>query len=436
MLLSVPYSLGFAAYEAGGFRRLALSIREGRLYYAMAVPVQALIDIGFTLAFVYTTAANALLLIGLNPLWSALAGRLLLGDRLPPRTWAALVLALGCLLVILVPQATAKTTAEDEPAASAGEEAEAVQPSVAGNLIALGTGLLLSAYITIARKAGMATATITAASSSSSSSLASQRSESSGDSREGGSGSDSDSGNRKEGVSLVGAAAIGASLSAALALGVERARVLPTTSFVWTLEPWQFWLAAVGQGAGIGIVFVAMTVAPRYVTAAEIGTFCLLETLLGPLFVYLGYGDAPSVWTLVGGSLLLAVLAVHESYPLLFGGGNGASSDESASKGGQRWRLFSSYGGNSSSTSHHNSVGANTEIREASDEPTEESASSPLPCLDDNQSEGNAKGGSVGARELHGCNRSRGGGSGSGCGCGCGYDHDEEDAKGLDRCPI
>jgi hypothetical protein len=46
----------------------------------------------------------------------------------------------------------------------------------------------------------------------------------------------------------------------------------------------------------------------------EIWIFCLLEVVLGPLFVY---GDFPTMWTLIGGSLLLAVLAVHESLPLL-----------------------------------------------------------------------------------------------------------------------
>merc|ERR1712161_109944 len=47
------------------------------------------------------------------------------------------------------------------------------------------------------------------------------------------------------------------------------------------------------------------------------GGLCILvQTVLGPFFVYLAYGDVPSVWTLVGGSLLLVVLAVHESRPL------------------------------------------------------------------------------------------------------------------------
>ena len=41
-----------------------------------------------------------------------------------------------------------------------------------------------------------------------------------------------------------------------------------------------------------------------------------MEVVLGPLFVFLAYDDVPSKWTLIGGTLLLVVLAVHESRPL------------------------------------------------------------------------------------------------------------------------
>lgn len=57
-------------------------------------------------------------------------------------------------------------------------------------------------------------------------------------------------------------------------------------------------------------------VAPRYITAPEIGLCVLLEAVLGPLFVFFAYSDVPSKWTLIGGSLLLFVLAIHESRPL------------------------------------------------------------------------------------------------------------------------
>jgi drug/metabolite transporter (DMT)-like permease len=296
MLLSVPFSASYALYEAGGLHPLYLSVIEGRYYYAAAIPVQATIDMGFTMSFVYTTAANALLLIGLNPLWSAVAGRFFLGDPLPLRTYVALLLALGCILIILVPDVVERNRGGGTPLANSttdelysnntqppqdDSELETTHgPSPKGNVIALFTGFLLAGYITIARKGGMSS----------------------------------------KSINLVGAAALGATLSSMVALAVRGAQVVP--DLFWTQQPYQFWLAVLGQGAGIGIVFVAMTVAPKYITAPEIGIFCLLEVVLGPLFVYFAYGDVPTNWTLIGGSLLLAVLAVHESLPLLERAGN------------------------------------------------------------------------------------------------------------------
>jgi len=104
MLFAAPVSTSFAIYEAGGPRPMWKSIVDARAYYAVVMPLQAALDTCFVLSFFYTTAANALLLINLNPLWCAIAGRLLLGDILPHRTYIALVLALGSVLVIFVPQ--------------------------------------------------------------------------------------------------------------------------------------------------------------------------------------------------------------------------------------------------------------------------------------------------------------------------------------------
>jgi hypothetical protein len=57
-------------------------------------------------------------------------------------------------------------------------------------------------------------------------------------------------------------------------------------------------------------------VGPRLITGAEVGLCALLEVVLGPLMVFLAYDEVPSKWTLIGGSLLLCVLAAHESRPL------------------------------------------------------------------------------------------------------------------------
>ena len=96
----------------------------------------------FTLAFAYTSAAQALLLVNLNPLWCAVIGRLLLGDHLPIRTIVALGGSLICMLIIFVPEIVGHGNEDD------GEDSS----SVGGNLIALLAGILLAANISIMRK--------------------------------------------------------------------------------------------------------------------------------------------------------------------------------------------------------------------------------------------------------------------------------------------
>ena len=41
-----------------------------------------------------------------------------------------------------------------------------------------------------------------------------------------------------------------------------------------------------------------MVLAARHISAASVALVLLLEIPLGPWFVYLGFGELPSVWTL------------------------------------------------------------------------------------------------------------------------------------------
>jgi drug/metabolite transporter (DMT)-like permease len=50
---------------------------------------------------------------------------------------------------------------------------------------------------------------------------------------------------------------------------------------------------------------------PRFLPAPEVGLIFLLETLLGPLWVWLGIGEAPHVQALVAGTVILAVVIAH-----------------------------------------------------------------------------------------------------------------------------
>jgi len=61
----------------------------------------------------------------------------------------------------------------------------------------------------------------------------------------------------------------------------------------------------------IAIPFVCVTLAPRYITAAEVNLFFLLETIFGPLWVWLVIKEQPSIETIIGGAIIIATIAIH-----------------------------------------------------------------------------------------------------------------------------
>ena len=66
----------------------------------------------------------------------------------------------------------------------------------------------------------------------------------------------------------------------------------------------------------VAIPFVLVTLAPRYITAAEVNLFFLLETILGPLWVWLVIHEQPSIETIIGGAIIIATIAVHSALAL------------------------------------------------------------------------------------------------------------------------
>ena len=61
----------------------------------------------------------------------------------------------------------------------------------------------------------------------------------------------------------------------------------------------------------VAIPFVLVTLAPRYITAAEVNLFFLLETILGPLWVWLVIKEQPSFETILGGVVIIITIAAH-----------------------------------------------------------------------------------------------------------------------------
>ena len=61
----------------------------------------------------------------------------------------------------------------------------------------------------------------------------------------------------------------------------------------------------------VAIPFVLVTIAPRFIPAAEVNLFFLLETIIGPIWVWLVIKEQPSVETLFGGVVIIITIAIH-----------------------------------------------------------------------------------------------------------------------------
>ena len=66
----------------------------------------------------------------------------------------------------------------------------------------------------------------------------------------------------------------------------------------------------------VAIPFVLVTLAPRYITAAEVNLFFLLETILGPIWVWLVIKEQPSIVTILGGIVIIITIAAHSTLSL------------------------------------------------------------------------------------------------------------------------
>ena len=61
----------------------------------------------------------------------------------------------------------------------------------------------------------------------------------------------------------------------------------------------------------VAIPFVLVTIAPRFIPAAEVNLFFLLETIIGPIWVWLIIKEQPSLETLQGGLIIVLTIAIH-----------------------------------------------------------------------------------------------------------------------------
>jgi drug/metabolite transporter (DMT)-like permease len=102
--------------------------------------LQGVLDFAIPISFVETSVARALLYYSLNPLWSAIMGKVFLKDEIPYRTKVALVSALIAVLITFAPAFIPNSEPEKGV-------------TVRGDIMAFLCGMFVSAYFTLIRLA-------------------------------------------------------------------------------------------------------------------------------------------------------------------------------------------------------------------------------------------------------------------------------------------
>lgn len=194
----------------------------------------------FILSVTRNTVANTLVLMSTGPFFVALFGKIFLTERIPPRTWLAIGVALSGITLMF----------------SEGLD----KGQSLGNFLALGVPTAFSLNIIILRRA-------------------------------------------KAHVDMVPSVMLAGIFSILIALPLS-----------WPLTPSLSDLAVLGVMGCIqlGTGCLLMTVATRYLSAGEVGLLALLETILGPIWVWLDIGERPTDIALVGGLIVIGALLFNE----------------------------------------------------------------------------------------------------------------------------
>ena len=70
------------------------------------------------------------------------------------------------------------------------------------------------------------------------------------------------------------------------------------------------------MGLFLIIPLACMTIAPRYIPAYEVEIFFILETILGPIWVWFVIHEQPSTKTIIGGIVIILIIITHTAYEL------------------------------------------------------------------------------------------------------------------------
>ena len=192
----------------------------------------------FVLSLSYTSVANTLILMSVGPGVAGLLGWLVLGERVRPRTWLTMGLAIGGGVVM-----------------------------VSGSY---GAGRLTGDVLAIAMAVAFAMGTVLV--------------------------------RRHPEIQMTAAASLAAVIAGAAALPMANPLAV---------SPRDLGLLALFGIGQFGVGFLMFAAGARLIPVAESSLIGMLETVLGPLWVWLLLGETIGVRTIVGGVVILGALTVH-----------------------------------------------------------------------------------------------------------------------------
>ncbi len=233
------YSLGF-----NGFKK---DLQAGKLLWASAL-CWAVMFTCFMLAMSYTTVSHVLLTMSVGPFLTALLARVILGQRILPHTWLAVLLA-GAGLAYMFGSDLAHS------------EGRAL------------TGVLIAFCVPVAGAINFLILQHSAAS--------------------------------KVTINLMPAVFLGAVLSALLCLPALNIHAASSTDLAWLASLGLFQLAI----PCVWVVWVSARL-----PATEVSLLQVLEIIFGTTWAWLWGRETPSTATLLGGSIVIAVLVIHAAW--------------------------------------------------------------------------------------------------------------------------
>ena len=194
----------------------------------------------FVFAIVYTSIANALVIISTGPIMIAIVSWFLLKEKSSLITWASMIIVFIGMYIVM--------------SGNFGGD------KLVGDLFALATAVMMGFTFTLTRK--------------------------------------------YKTINMVPVNAIGGVIAAFIAFIMANKIAVPIEVFKYVLA----------MGTILSISFSLITIAPRYMPAAEVGMIMPLETVLGTLIAWYVINEEPTANALIGGSIVIVTLFLHSWY--------------------------------------------------------------------------------------------------------------------------